>query len=282
MILWTYNFYLGALDMKKQGFTLAEVLITLGIVGVVAALTAPALVQNAGSAQVGPKLAKAVNTFEVANENLLNDTGAATVVASGATSGSYSSPSDNYIDYLSNYMKINYTDESNVTTMYQNLIFKYDGKDIDDGLQINEGGASGPPSIRINSIAIKAAASHIGLSKDGMLYGVQIANDFEKLNLGNGVNSGYYERHQGTESFGSTAHKQQLGTVIIDINGYAKPNRLGKDLFAFYLMADGSLLPVGTGGTWNNGDSLCNESEVTTGDTCAGSIFENNLKVIYQ
>lgn len=32
--------------MKKQGFTLAEVLITLGIVGVVAALTAPALVMS--------------------------------------------------------------------------------------------------------------------------------------------------------------------------------------------------------------------------------------------
>ena len=30
--------------MKKSGFTLAEVLITLGIIGVVAALTAPALV----------------------------------------------------------------------------------------------------------------------------------------------------------------------------------------------------------------------------------------------
>ena len=39
----------------KQGFTLAEVLITLGIIGVVAALPAPALVQNAGNAKVGPQ-----------------------------------------------------------------------------------------------------------------------------------------------------------------------------------------------------------------------------------
>ena len=30
--------------MKKFGFTLAEVLVTLGIIGVVAALTAPALI----------------------------------------------------------------------------------------------------------------------------------------------------------------------------------------------------------------------------------------------
>ncbi len=32
--------------MKKIGFTLAEVLITLGIIGVVAALTIPTLVNN--------------------------------------------------------------------------------------------------------------------------------------------------------------------------------------------------------------------------------------------
>lgn len=50
-----------------KGFTLAEVLITLGIIGVVAALTAPALVQNAGTAKIGPTLAKVVSTLENAN-----------------------------------------------------------------------------------------------------------------------------------------------------------------------------------------------------------------------
>ena len=49
----------------RKGFTLAEVLITLTIIGVVAALTAPALVNNAGFARVGPSLAKFVNTFEI-------------------------------------------------------------------------------------------------------------------------------------------------------------------------------------------------------------------------
>ena len=36
---------------NKKGFTLAEVLITLTIIGVVAALTAPALVKNTGYAR---------------------------------------------------------------------------------------------------------------------------------------------------------------------------------------------------------------------------------------
>ena len=44
--------------MKKFGFTLAEVLITLGIIGVVAAVTMPTLVSNTKYKQVGVKLSK--------------------------------------------------------------------------------------------------------------------------------------------------------------------------------------------------------------------------------
>ena len=51
---------------RKKGFTLAEVLITLSIIGVVAALTAPALTKNSGQAKIGPTLSKFVNTFETA------------------------------------------------------------------------------------------------------------------------------------------------------------------------------------------------------------------------
>ena len=50
--------------MIKKGFTLAEVLITLGIVGVISALTLPSLMNNHTKAQIGPKLAKAVSAFD--------------------------------------------------------------------------------------------------------------------------------------------------------------------------------------------------------------------------
>ena len=52
--------------MKTKGFTLAEVLITLGIIGVTAALTLPSLINMHQEASIGPKLAKAVATFEEA------------------------------------------------------------------------------------------------------------------------------------------------------------------------------------------------------------------------
>lgn len=62
--------------MKQQGFTLAEVLITLALIGVVAALTLPGLDSNINSKRIGPSLAKAINNIENANRMTLVDTGA--------------------------------------------------------------------------------------------------------------------------------------------------------------------------------------------------------------
>lgn len=55
-----------------KGFTLAEVLITLTIIGVVAALTLPSLVSNTQRARVGPSLAKVMNTLDNANRLMIS------------------------------------------------------------------------------------------------------------------------------------------------------------------------------------------------------------------
>lgn len=64
----------------KKGFTLAEILVTLGIIGVVAALTVPALTKNTGSAKIGPSLAKFVNTFENATGVMMQAEGLITLI----------------------------------------------------------------------------------------------------------------------------------------------------------------------------------------------------------
>ena len=51
---------------NKKGFTLAEVLITLGIIGVVAAITLPTMMQDGKKQQLGTKLAKFQNNIEAA------------------------------------------------------------------------------------------------------------------------------------------------------------------------------------------------------------------------
>ncbi len=60
--------------MKKHGFTLAEVLITLAIIGVVASLTLPALMANVQEQQTVTALKKATNTLvEAATMNAANE-----------------------------------------------------------------------------------------------------------------------------------------------------------------------------------------------------------------
>lgn len=87
--------------MKNNGFTLAEVLVSISIVGVIAALTLPALKLSTVEAQIGPKLAKAVSTFEQANEALLSSKSVDTLSDAG-----YTSNTGTYIADLGNYLKL--------------------------------------------------------------------------------------------------------------------------------------------------------------------------------
>ena len=54
--------------MKKNGFTLAEVLITLAIIGVIATMTLPALMTNTAEQQAKSGLKKGINTLTEAGQ----------------------------------------------------------------------------------------------------------------------------------------------------------------------------------------------------------------------
>lgn len=51
---------------NNKGFTLSEVILTLGIIGVIAALSISALTKSTQKAHIGPSLAKFVGNFETA------------------------------------------------------------------------------------------------------------------------------------------------------------------------------------------------------------------------
>lgn len=59
--------------MKKTGFTLAEVLVTLTIIGVISALTLPTMLSNYQAKTVGVKLSKFVNQIETASLPFVSD-----------------------------------------------------------------------------------------------------------------------------------------------------------------------------------------------------------------
>lgn len=61
--------------MKRFGFTLAEILITLAIVGIIAAITIPGLSRNVSQKSIGPALAKAINNLSAANMDAIRQSG---------------------------------------------------------------------------------------------------------------------------------------------------------------------------------------------------------------
>ncbi len=78
-------------DIRKllKAFTLAEVLITLGIVGVVATLTLPALTHSVMEQQTAAVLSKAINTLETANAKILQERNARTLSSACNGVGGY-------------------------------------------------------------------------------------------------------------------------------------------------------------------------------------------------
>ena len=61
----------------KNGFTLAEVLITLAIIGVIGALTVPALIQNTQKQEYVSALKKAYSTLSQVTQQIITDEGSA-------------------------------------------------------------------------------------------------------------------------------------------------------------------------------------------------------------
>ena len=70
-----YSLFTSHFSLKKAAFTLAEVLITLGIIGVVAAMTMPSLIQNYQEKATVTKLKKCYSLVSQAYVSILNDEG---------------------------------------------------------------------------------------------------------------------------------------------------------------------------------------------------------------
>ena len=232
-------------NKAKSGFTLAEVLITLGIIGVVAALTAPALIQNAGNAKIGPTLQKVKSTIENANEMMLLDNTASNLYAVASNVPAYMELLSGYISGSSyNTTVIHYSSFNPTLTYYGNTT--------------NYKITHFYPFYFSDSITVLFKVNSGGWSEKGSFQGAYIQ-------------------------------------AVVDINGTdTSPNKLGKDIFEFYMDYNGVLVPHkcktekwlqdSDEHYWDTAGSeaQCNEDGVDTGYGCAGSIFDNNLKVIYQ
>lgn len=102
--------------MFKRGFTLAEILITLGIIGVVAAMTIPTLVANGKNQANASMLSSTISDVENALTVMLANESAEDLTETNAFSNT--DDFDTFVNYLNNYIKIS-RHESSGTNFYE-------------------------------------------------------------------------------------------------------------------------------------------------------------------
>ena len=97
--------------MRKYGFTLAEVLVTLGIIGVVAALTVPSLMQNAQKRVLVTSLRKVHSELSQATQLAMEDKHATT----------WSDANVSASDMFDKYLKTNSTSNTSISGSFSNV-----------------------------------------------------------------------------------------------------------------------------------------------------------------
>lgn len=264
------NFRLKAKNKTKwRGFTLAEVLITLAIIGVVAAMTIPTLMAQQEKQQYLTSLKKSYSLVNQALKQVAADNGC---VDDLKCTGLFNSTTDaaSLGAALSPYFKIvkNCQTGQNQGCFATKILANYDGSP--------EGG---------NNSIDNSNWYYKFITADG--------TSFALLNYTISGASYYDCAHSGSSGrLGSKSPMTQMcGQVLMDVNGLKKPNFLGRDIFMFYITNGKGALLYPIGGTddgnadwWiNPGDGTlarCNPND-KNGMYCAGRIMEEGWQMNY-
>lgn len=191
----------------KRAFTLAEVLITLGVIGVVAAITIPTILQNSQTQQTISTLKKAYTTFSQAYAQAVKDN--STPDNWGLVAQSDPQGAENILNTLAPYLRVTKNCGRNAgcfpTQTYKLLSGSDDSFD-------------GP--FDSNTAYAKAQLA------DGSIIAVDSLGDCE-------------------DGDPAPMLQQECGEAYVDINGFKKPNQIGIDLFYFYITKTG-ITPAGS------------------------------------
>ena len=188
------------------GFTLAEVLITLGIIGVVAAMTLPALIQKNNEKATVTALKKFYSSISQAYLYARNENGTPDGWYGGNMPSGQPLGANIMLDTMAKYMKTSKICH-NETGCFKDVIYKkIDGKNTANWDGYN---------------AISKLITSDGMSVFMFSYGST------PINNGGGI------------------QKESYGAISVDINGFKNPNTFGADMFSFILTKDG-VYPVGT------------------------------------
>lgn len=194
---------------KKIAFTLAEVLITLGIVGIVAAITIPTLMTKINEKVHRAQLRKVVSTLNQALKMVYNNTDTIYECYYGATGVAGTDKECNLLDNeLEKVLKISHICNNNAYK--KGCIPKYKGKDT--FLKENYG----------NDYDLSLQGSNCGWWFEN-----HILNNQRVLVLQDGTIIGQYFNNSPKY-------------IYVDVNGAKGPNKWGYDLFFLELFYNGT------------------------------------------
>ena len=226
-------------SLKRPAFTLAEVLITLGIIGVVAALTLPTLISNYKKQTYVTGLQKAYSVLNnmtkeaMAKDDVTNFLDTQLMQAWSEARGSSCSKCENF--------------ETELKKSFPNaeLLKQTESYPSIAGLYLEKiEGKSPTPSrddtayhLYKNSIF---TTNYVCLmNQDSILYCFMTYGGYGSP--ADATNS-IYEDFANPVNFPSS-----LVHILVDVNGYKKPNQLGRDFFVFSVGArSGRVVPAGS------------------------------------
>jgi len=256
----------GLSSVRKFGFTLPEVLITLGIIGVVACMTIPTLIADSQKTIYVNQLKKAYTQFNQVLIQISADDGC---VGDLKCTGLFDPDTTSYEamgDEIAKHFKLTKNCKSN------------------NGGPSITGCFSDKVSDNYNGSGLRRGWDNVGFYRF-------ITED------GNAYFLGSEGSNCGSEEDGYSNHKtnnmnQMCGQVLIDVNGPGKgPNNFGRDIFAFYITNGKGPLLYPAGGLddnaneppWANDDgSLRNcYPDSVDGASCAGRVIEENWQMNY-
>lgn len=248
------------IDIKPfLAFTLAEVIIVLGIVGIISQMVIPPLIENAQKREYVASLKKVASELDEMLLNLTVDYGctgnlkATSLFDVGDTNAALGAA-------IAPYFKItkNCGAGASATGCWSNSTHQYfDGADT-------------------AGTDFDASTGYKFITTDGMSW--VFSNDSGGCT---------------TTSWGTSYLSQVCGYVYVDVNGLKKPNSYGRDIFGFYLSNGKGAQAVAYGtinsnnGTdwWNNGSAnRCSSSSTGTdrqGKYCTGRIIEKGWVMDY-
>lgn len=253
----------------KRAFTLAEVLITLAIIGVVAALTIPTLVSNYQKTQYVAQLKKFYSTFNNGMKTYMASMGCddmrCTDFFKGATSDA---------EWQTRF-------NTEIPKIFRNLIlYSYDKHH--EFAALNYPQVRGLGSKDTYAMANISGAPYTFVIADGQF--VSIIDNYP----------GNCDQMPNADS---KLRNFCSNVVIVDVNGPKGPNVGGRDSFAFYLGNDGMLYPYygydmatvygQTESLWKLDSTACGTEgsskidENVSGNGCAARIMEEGWQMNY-